>query len=515
MTSSPPSEEPSRTLSRDEAATMSLVEHLDELRSRIIVIAISVVVAGVIGFFLAEPIIGLLRAPLPDHHDRLVQLGIGESLGVRLRVALYVGIALSVPVILYQLWRFVTPGLTRHERRFVWPLLIGAIALFALGIGLGYVVIPYAVQFLLSLTLPGVDPLLRLSDYVNFVLTVMLAFGLAFQFPIVLLLLARVGILSYGFLSRRRRWAVLFIVLFAVVVTPGGDPLSSAVLSLVMYALFESTLQIMRSIDDDALRLVHDPDYVTLLAVADVRGGWLDPDTYVVPGSLRAARLAAGATVQAARAAASGEAVVAFAVVRPPGHHADVARASGFCLLNNAALAVAVLRAEGLAHRTAIVDWDVHHGDGTQAIFYADPDVCYASTHQSPFYPGTGSAAERGSGEAEGTTHNRPLTAGAGDAEFVAAWRDDLLPSIEAFKPDAILVSAGYDAHRDDPLAHLAVTAEGFGAVSRLVGAMAARLGLPGVTVVLEGGYDLAALRGSAAATVRGLLEGRSAPSSA
>ena len=247
VTSSPPSQEPSRSLSRDEAATMSLVEHLDELRSRIIVIAISIVVAGVIGFFLAEPIIGLLRAPLPDDQDRLVQLGIGESLGVRLRVALYVGIVLSVPVILYQLWRFVTPGLTRHERRFIWPLLASAIVLFGLGLGVGYLVIPYAVQFLLSLTLPGVDPFLRLSDYVNFVLTVMLAFGLAFQFPILLLLLARVGILSYGFLSRRRRWAVLLIVVFAVIATPGGDPISSAVLSLVMYALFEATLQLMRS----------------------------------------------------------------------------------------------------------------------------------------------------------------------------------------------------------------------------------------------------------------------------
>lgn len=225
---------------------MSLVEHLDELRRRIIVIAISVVLAGVIGFFLAEPIIDLLRAPLPDDQDRLVQLGIGESLAVRLRVALYVGIALSMPVILYQLWRFVTPGLTRSERRLIWPLLIGAVALFALGLGLGYLVIPYAIEFLLSLTLPGVDPLLRLSDYVSFVLTVMLAFGLAFQFPIVLMLLARVGILSYAFLSRRRRWAVLLIVLFAVIATPGGDPLSSAVLSLVMYALFEVTLQLMR-----------------------------------------------------------------------------------------------------------------------------------------------------------------------------------------------------------------------------------------------------------------------------
>jgi len=226
---------------------MSLVDHLDELRSRIIVITVSVVLAGIIGFFLAEPIINLLRAPLPDDQDRLVQLGIGESLGVRLRVALYVGIGLSVPVILYQLWRFVTPGLTRRERRLIWPMLIAAIALFALGVTLGYLVIPFAVEFLLSLTLPGVDALLRLSDYVNFTLMIMLAFGLAFQFPIVLLPLARVGILNYGFLSRRRRQAVLVIVLFAVIATPGGDPLSSGVLSLVMYALFEATLQLMRT----------------------------------------------------------------------------------------------------------------------------------------------------------------------------------------------------------------------------------------------------------------------------
>ncbi|HEX9609774.1 MAG TPA: histone deacetylase [Candidatus Limnocylindria bacterium] len=271
----------------------------------------------------------------------------------------------------------------------------------------------------------------------------------------------------------------------------------------------------VQEIGDDEAHLVHDPDYLTLLAVAEVRGGWLDPDTYLVPGSLRAARLAAGATVQAARAVASGQAEVAFAVVRPPGHHADVGHAAGFCLLNNAAIGAAVLRSDGLARRTAIVDWDVHHGDGTQAIFYANPDVCYASTHQSPFYPGTGSAEERGSGEAEGTKHNHPLRAGAGDAEFLAAWRDDLLPAIEAFKPQAILVSAGYDAHRDDPLAHLAVTEEGFGAVARLVGALGGRLGLPGVALTLEGGYNLAALRASAGATVRGLLDGRRPPSTA
>ncbi|MEP7082901.1 MAG: histone deacetylase [Chloroflexota bacterium] len=272
---------------------------------------------------------------------------------------------------------------------------------------------------------------------------------------------------------------------------------------------------VVEEMGDEDVHLIHAPEYLTLLGVAEVRGGWLDLDTYVVPGSLRAARLAAGATAQAARAVASGDAEVAFAVVRPPGHHADVGRAAGFCLLNNVALAAAVLRRDGLARRIAVVDLDVHHGDGTQAIFHADADLCYASTHQAPFYPGTGSAAERGSGEAGGTKHNHPLPAGAADAEFVAAWRDDLLPAIEAFGPEALLVSAGYDAHRDDPLAHLAVSDEGFGDVARLVGALSTRLELPGVALTLEGGYDLAALRSSAGATVRGLLEGRHAPNRA
>jgi sec-independent protein translocase protein TatC len=232
-----------------DEATMSLVEHLEELRSRIIVVAISIVIAGVLGFFLSEPILALIQAPLPAGEYRLIQLTIGEALAVRLRIALYVGIALSVPVIVYEVWRFVTPGLTKRERRLVWPLLIGAILLFALGIVLGYVIIPYALQFLLSLTPAGIDAsMLRLSDYVGFVMAIMLAFGLAFQFPVLLLLGARVGILNYRFLSARRRWAILAIVLFAIIATPGGDPTSSAVLSLVMYALFEATLQLIRAV---------------------------------------------------------------------------------------------------------------------------------------------------------------------------------------------------------------------------------------------------------------------------
>jgi sec-independent protein translocase protein TatC len=227
---------------------MSLLEHLEELRARIIVIAISIALTGIVGFFLSEPIIAILRAALPEGQDTLIQISVGESLAVRLRVALYVGIAISVPVILYQVWRFVTPGLTRSERRLIWPMLIGAVLLFALGIGIGYFVIPYALEFLLGLALPGVETQLRLSEYVSFVSTVMLAFGLAFQFPILLLLLARVGILNYRFLSARRRWAILGIVMFAIIATPGGDPVSPMVLSLVMYTLFEGTLQLIRKL---------------------------------------------------------------------------------------------------------------------------------------------------------------------------------------------------------------------------------------------------------------------------
>lgn len=254
---------------------------------------------------------------------------------------------------------------------------------------------------------------------------------------------------------------------------------------------------------------IHDPHLVATLERADADGGtWLDADTYVAPGSWQAARLAAGATVAAARAVATGEAGIAFAVVRPPGHHASAAQATGFCLLNNVAIAVAALRAEGLARRIAIVDWDVHHGDGTQAIFDADPDLCYASTHQWPLYPGTGRVGEVGEGAGRGTKHNRPLDPGAGDDAFVGAWVDDLLPAIEAYAPDAILVSAGYDGHRADPLAHLEITETGYAAVAGALAALVGRLGLPGVALTLEGGYDLDALRASAAATVRELRAG-------
>lgn len=261
--------------------------------------------------------------------------------------------------------------------------------------------------------------------------------------------------------------------------------------------------------DRVALTRLHPAAYLDLLDDAASRGGgWIDADTHLGPDSMLAARMAAGATIQAALAVARGEAAVAFAVVRPPGHHARAERLAGFCLLNNVALAALALRAAGVAHRLAIVDWDVHHGDGTQAIFDADPDLCYASTHQMPLYPGSGDAADRGIGAGLGSKHNVPLAPGTGDDAFVAAWSQRLLPAVMAFAPEAILVSAGYDAHRHDPLAELEVTAEGYRQVAQAVGMVARGLGLGGVAATLEGGYDLDALRECAAATVAGLAAG-------
>lgn len=264
--------------------------------------------------------------------------------------------------------------------------------------------------------------------------------------------------------------------------------------------------------DPLALTQLHPAPYLELLDDAARRGGgWIDADTHLGPTSMLAARMAAGATIQAALAVARGEAAVAFAVVRPPGHHARAERPAGFCLLNNVALAVPALRMAALAQRVAILDWDVHHGDGTQAIFDADPDLLYASTHQMPLYPGSGDAAERGKGPGLGTKHNVPLAPGSGDEPFVSAWLDRLLPAVAAFSPQAILVSAGYDAHRHDPLAELEVTADGYRRVAEAIGRLAGSLGLGGIALTLEGGYDLDALRESSAATVAGLLAGLAA----
>jgi sec-independent protein translocase protein TatC len=225
---------------------MSLLEHLEELRRRIIIIALAIAAAAILGFFLADPLIALLRQPLPDDGASLIQTTVGEAFGVRIQLALMTGIAIAMPVILFEIWSFVTPGLTKSERRIVWPLLGAAIVLFAAGLGLGYLLIPVAINFLLDFSLEGVPPLLGLSDYISFVTTLLLAFGLSLEFPVVLYLLARLGILSYAFLSRRRRFVALLIIAFAVIITPGDIVIGSATLAIVMYGLFEITLQLIR-----------------------------------------------------------------------------------------------------------------------------------------------------------------------------------------------------------------------------------------------------------------------------
>jgi sec-independent protein translocase protein TatC len=226
---------------------MSLLEHLEELRRRLIIIIVAVVVGSVIGYLFSGPILDFLRKPLPAGYETLYFRTVGGAFGVKLKISLFAGIALAMPVILFELWRFVTPGLTRSERRLVWPMLIGALVLFAIGMAVGYLIIPFALAFLLSFGEPGrIEPLLDLNEYVGFVTTLMLAFGLVMEFPIVLIALSRVGILSYERIARQRRFVIVGIVIFAVIVTPGGDPFSPSILSAVMYVLFEISLLVIR-----------------------------------------------------------------------------------------------------------------------------------------------------------------------------------------------------------------------------------------------------------------------------
>jgi acetoin utilization deacetylase AcuC-like enzyme len=235
---------------------------------------------------------------------------------------------------------------------------------------------------------------------------------------------------------------------------------------------------------------VHDAAYVDLLERSAGRAVMLDPDTFTSADSERVARLAAGAAVQAAEHAL-GSSEPAFALVRPPGHHAERDRAMGFCLYNNAAVAAAAARAAGL-DRVAIVDIDVHHGNGTQHSFYEDPQVLYVSTHQFPFYPGTGAANEVGSGGGAGFTVNVPLDAGATDGDYARVHEAVVLPVLESFRPQLTIVSAGYDAHERDPLASMRMTERGYGLI---VGGLARAVRRHGAFLcVTEGGYDLPAL---------------------
>ncbi len=263
-------------------------------------------------------------------------------------------------------------------------------------------------------------------------------------------------------------------------------------------------------VDEDLLSSVHTSGYIAEIGrIAHNGGGWLDPDTAVSAESDVAARHAAGAAQQAAEALCKREVDRAFVPVRPPGHHALPDRGMGFCLLNNAAIGGAAARRAG-RERVMIVDWDVHHGNGTQAIFWRDPSVLYVSLHQEYWYPGTGAIEEIGEGPGEGFTVNVPLPAETGDGGYGDVFEEVVLPLVSAYHPELLIISAGYDAHTDDPLGGMVVTAAGFGRLASLLDGAARSIGAP-VLAVLEGGYDLAALGESVIATLR-VLAGRPAP---
>lgn len=255
----------------------------------------------------------------------------------------------------------------------------------------------------------------------------------------------------------------------------------------------------------EQLALIHPPRFIdaVLHAIPAEGHAALDPDTIVSPGSGEAALRAAGAVVAAVDAVLAGEAANAFCAVRPPGHHAEPERAMGFCLFNNVAIGAAHARKLGCT-RVAVVDFDVHHGNGTQAAFFNDGDFFYASTHQGNFYPGTGDADETG----VGNIVNVPLPAGAGSAPFRAAYDRTIFPALATFRPEFLLISAGFDAHRADPLAQLMVEEADFAWVTERLLDIAGDHAAGRVVSTLEGGYDLSALARSAAAHVAALMRG-------
>jgi acetoin utilization deacetylase AcuC-like enzyme len=257
-----------------------------------------------------------------------------------------------------------------------------------------------------------------------------------------------------------------------------------------------------RPATDEELVRVHAAGYLDELEDAvPGKTGWLDADTYFSPGTWDAARAAAGSTVQLALDVLHGRLTQGLAVVRPPGHHATRDRAMGFCLLNNVAAAAAAARAEGAA-RVAILDWDVHHGNGTQDIFWNDPSVLYLSVHQFPFYPGSGAPTEIGGAGAVGATVNVGLPGGCGDAEYAAVFDHVFLPKLAAFRPDLLLISAGFDAFEHDPLAGMRVSHAGFTAMAHRLRAAADRWSAGRIVAVLEGGYDLDGLGGGMTAVL-------------
>jgi len=264
----------------------------------------------------------------------------------------------------------------------------------------------------------------------------------------------------------------------------------------------------VQPITRDLAELVHTRAHLDQLENSEASPvTFFDADTQSNEHSYQAARLAAGAVVAAVKRATEDTAIRPFAVVRPPGHHAEADRAMGFCFINSVAVAAAYALAELSYSRVAVVDWDVHHGNGTQHIFYDRDDVFYVSLHQSPHYPGTGSAAERGRGSGEGTTLNVPMPAGSDGADYLRAIDDRVVPELDKYQPELILVSAGFDTHADDPLASMQLYGKDYVEITRRLLSLADRHASGRIVHVLEGGYDLDALGEGADAVIRCLLE--------
>lgn len=268
-----------------------------------------------------------------------------------------------------------------------------------------------------------------------------------------------------------------------------------------------ATLLSPRRATNEELLAVHTPEHLAALEKTLARGrGVIDEDTFFCPATHEATWLAAGgAALLAEQLLDSNESVACVLAARPPGHHATRSEAMGFCLLNNVAVAAAQALRRG-AERVAILDWDVHHGNGTQDIFANDPRVLFISLHQWPLYPGTGTSDEVGVGPGLGRTVNLPLVRGGTGRDYAAAMRRVALPVLEQFRPELLLVSCGFDAHRDDPLAGMQLEDDDYGALTNLMFDVAERVGAPRLGMLLEGGYDLGALERASHSVARALL---------
>ncbi len=257
----------------------------------------------------------------------------------------------------------------------------------------------------------------------------------------------------------------------------------------------------------EVIKSVHDGSYVERLQKACKSGlHYLDSDTVVCENSFAVAALAAGAGIEACRAVMDERLDNAFCAVRPPGHHAESSQAMGFCLFNNVAVAARWLQSEFRLKKICIIDWDVHHGNGTQSAFYDDPSVLYVSIHQSPLYPGTGSFDEVGRGEGRGATLNIPVSAGCQDADYLALFEKKVVPIVRDFQPDFLLVSAGFDAHKQDPLANMEISESGFAEMTEVLMRLANECCSGKLVSFLEGGYDLDGLNLSVEAHLKALV---------